>query len=415
MKYRFFRRKFLEISKWTCLGILSCGPNQERKQTDVSENQSPPSTDQIEILKIKVPSSFHLSDRFTDFKPDSQPKCDICLGGGAPGKNTPLEIAYLGLTSCNQLYEMGRTGNLHAELCYPLQLSLTEEDHCACPPPPPPPPLDIGGAVVTASQEPFIGQGHRAIFAFDDRLETYWKGVMHDFERGRYENWIQYQFAKDKAVVVTSYSVSVSDRDTRNHDPRDWTLLASNDGSNWIEVDSQSEVNFESKSQKIVFEFENTEAYSRYRLHITETKDPVSLYLEIAEIEYLVSDSDNGCAVDDHQDSDNDNEEHQTDDDTQDSPTRYHIKYTESDIDLIKKLRLLLADSHDFESRSEAESFALESTVALLEKIRNSKKEKKELKGMEKSLSKLVKLSGSEIIDAIGGEIVSDINRDVGQ
>jgi hypothetical protein len=76
------------------------------------------------------------------FPEGEYPYCDLCKPGDGPNGQYPLKpntitaIAYVpGNPSCADLYWMGRTGNLPAAMCYPLQNFMLEP--CGCTPPSP--------------------------------------------------------------------------------------------------------------------------------------------------------------------------------------------------------------------------------------------------------------------------------------
>jgi hypothetical protein len=51
-------------------------------------------------------------------------------------------------------------------------------------------------------------------------------------------------------------------------DPIDWTLLGSNNGSNWTTLDTRTEEDFPTRSLTRTFQISNTQAYTYYRLNI---------------------------------------------------------------------------------------------------------------------------------------------------
>ncbi|MDR0865502.1 MAG: discoidin domain-containing protein [Candidatus Symbiothrix sp.] len=80
--------------------------------------------------------------------------------------------------------------------------------------------------------------------------------------------WMQYAFSENHAYAINKYTItSANDEDSR--DPKNWTLQASNDGENWILLDTKSDINFSSRKQTKEFTVSNTTPYKTYRFNIT--------------------------------------------------------------------------------------------------------------------------------------------------
>ena len=79
--------------------------------------------------------------------------------------------------------------------------------------------------------------------------------------------WIQYDFGSGNEQVVKRYTISSADVATR--DPKSWNFLASQDGSNWTTLDSQSNQVFANRMQMNTYDLGNTNAYRYYQLQIT--------------------------------------------------------------------------------------------------------------------------------------------------
>lgn len=78
--------------------------------------------------------------------------------------------------------------------------------------------------------------------------------------------WLSVELAEPAAV---SHYALVSANDFPGRDPKDWTLQGSNDGENWIDLDSRSGEDFPNRFQAKQYRFDNDTAYSHYRLNIT--------------------------------------------------------------------------------------------------------------------------------------------------
>lgn len=82
-------------------------------------------------------------------------------------------------------------------------------------------------------------------------------------------------------TVVKYALTSANDADGR--DPKDWTLSGSNDGENWVNLDKRTDEVFNKRFQRNLYEFENENKYSYYRIDITKNAgDDITQLAEIA-------------------------------------------------------------------------------------------------------------------------------------
>ncbi|MCC3371522.1 discoidin domain-containing protein [Cohnella sp. REN36] len=129
------------------------------------------------------------------------------------------------------------------------------------------------GGTVTASQGG-SPSGEEKEKAFDGSSATKWLIFAAS-------GWIQYQFGSNAAYAATSYSIT-SANDYAARDPKNWTLLGSNDGATWTTLDTQTNQTFASRFQTKSYSFGNTTAYKYYRLNVTANNGGAEL--QIAEI-----------------------------------------------------------------------------------------------------------------------------------
>lgn len=97
--------------------------------------------------------------------------------------------------------------------------------------------------------------------------------------------WVVFNTKSPK--VITNYHIT-SAGDAPGRDPKEWTLEASNDGVNWIILDTQSKQKFDGRRITNTYKLEgNTKAYTQYRYNFTQTKVTTwgDTYLQIAELE----------------------------------------------------------------------------------------------------------------------------------
>ncbi|GGE30272.1 discoidin domain-containing protein [Sphingobacterium cellulitidis] len=131
---------------------------------------------------------------------------------------------------------------------------------------PPPPNLFVTvGGKFSVSRE--TGGGPDAVeaskYVFDGNRET--KFFLNSFGGV----WMQVEL--NEATAANAYTLT-SANDIPNRDPMDWTLQASQDGSNWVTLDSKSGEEFTSRFQQRVFWINNTTAYKFYRLNVQKNR-----------------------------------------------------------------------------------------------------------------------------------------------
>lgn len=97
--------------------------------------------------------------------------------------------------------------------------------------------------------------------------------------------WVKYQ--SPISMILSSYSLT-SSNDSQNNDPKEWKLQGSNDDVNWVDIDSQSEASFDSRSERKVFNVNTENGYTYFRLFITARKG-VAKGFQLAEWELFGS------------------------------------------------------------------------------------------------------------------------------
>lgn len=102
-----------------------------------------------------------------------------------------------------------------------------------------------------------------AASAFDGSTATKWYTGGNTGSAG----WLQADLGSGNASVVIRYDIS-SANDVPNRDPKNWQLLASNNGSSWTLLDTRSGEVFASRFQTKHYPIDNDVAYRYYRLNI---------------------------------------------------------------------------------------------------------------------------------------------------
>lgn len=115
--------------------------------------------------------------------------------------------------------------------------------------------------------------------AFDGDTSTKWRDLSTT-------SWIQYEFGGGVSKVVSGYTITSSGGNYKR-DPKDWEFLASNDGANWVTLDSRQEVIFPGRTASKEFLFVNESAYKIYRFEFTANNGNPRM-IQLAEIEFKV-------------------------------------------------------------------------------------------------------------------------------
>ncbi|SIO54004.1 chondroitinase-B domain-containing protein [Chitinophaga niabensis] len=86
------------------------------------------------------------------------------------------------------------------------------------------------------------------------------------FISGKNALWVQYQ--STVPAIVVKYTLTSGD-DVASRDPRDWTLLASNDSTNWDTLDTRVGETFPSRGLTQTYAIADSASYIFYRLYVT--------------------------------------------------------------------------------------------------------------------------------------------------
>ncbi|MCW2877641.1 MAG: hypothetical protein JWQ95_1741 [Sphaerisporangium sp.] len=92
--------------------------------------------------------------------------------------------------------------------------------------------------------------------------------------------WARYKLASPVAVV--HYALT-SANDAPERDPRNWELQGSQDAQSWTTLDARTGEVFTARSQRKEYRFQNTTAYTYYRLNITRNNG--ASLIQLAELE----------------------------------------------------------------------------------------------------------------------------------
>lgn len=119
--------------------------------------------------------------------------------------------------------------------------------------------------------DPFIPEN-----AFDGSLSSKWQVASSGDE------FLGYQLSSPG--VVKMYAITSADNDPAA-DPATWRLEASSDGENWVILDQQTGVAFETRLQRQIFQIPNEIPYAYYRLYIEQNNG--ANYTQLQELEFV--------------------------------------------------------------------------------------------------------------------------------
>jgi len=135
---------------------------------------------------------------------------------------------------------------------------------------------------ITAQDE---NQPNLKDYAFDNANTTKWLDLASANPTTR-ASWIQYKLS-GSSYVATQYTIT-SATDFPDRDPKSWILLGSNDGLTWTTLDTRTNEVFSTRSQKLSYTFNNSAAFTYYRLQINSVNDPATATgVQLAELEIL--------------------------------------------------------------------------------------------------------------------------------
>ncbi|MFB2121416.1 discoidin domain-containing protein [Parapedobacter sp. 2B3] len=106
--------------------------------------------------------------------------------------------------------------------------------------------------------------GEGSLKLIDNNINS--KFLVGDF---RGDLWAQLVF--EEATKIGAYTLT-SANDAQGRDPKSWRILASNNGTDWVEVDKRTEQEFPQRFQTRRFEFNNNDSYTHYRIHFDENR-----------------------------------------------------------------------------------------------------------------------------------------------
>ena len=136
--------------------------------------------------------------------------------------------------------------------------------------------LTDNGGTLTASNQNTGNEGTAKII---DNLS----GTKNYVYVGTTFNPVWYRYESTLPAVLQYYTIT-SANDSRERDPKSWKLQGSNNGTNWTDLDTRSNIAFNARYQTQRFDISgNSTAYKYFRLYITERYANTDAGFQIAE------------------------------------------------------------------------------------------------------------------------------------
>lgn len=104
--------------------------------------------------------------------------------------------------------------------------------------------------------------------AFDNDINTKWYSVggLSGDAKQEFPAYVTVEY--EKAVATSRYAI-VSGNDAPERDPKNWILYGSNDGTSFVKLDEQKNVQFESRKQTKYFPLKEEVAYKYYKFEVS--------------------------------------------------------------------------------------------------------------------------------------------------
>lgn len=122
--------------------------------------------------------------------------------------------------------------------------------------------VTASGTLTVSTENTSGANGKEGSSKLVDNITTT-KFLTYSFDAASY---MQLSFPKEQ--VVAAYTLTSGD-DAQERDPRDWKITASNDGTNWVQLDTRQYEAFGFRTQTKRFNFKNTKGYKHYRLNVS--------------------------------------------------------------------------------------------------------------------------------------------------
>ncbi|MEK3913486.1 fibronectin type III domain-containing protein [Paenibacillus sp. FSL H7-0331] len=95
--------------------------------------------------------------------------------------------------------------------------------------------------------------------------------------------WLAYEFPAQKTIskYVISYGKTVANGYNNGMNPKDWTFEGSNNGTNWVVLDTQSNITSWTEDEEKSFVFDNNTPYKIYRINISANNGSLNTNVKV--------------------------------------------------------------------------------------------------------------------------------------
>ncbi len=135
------------------------------------------------------------------------------------------------------------------------------------------------GGILTSSHEPTNGTTLNALIDNNETLK-YYNSTLTSAQFG---SGIWFKYESPSAVKLSTYSLT-SSNDNPNNDPKSWILQGSNDDTNWTDLNTQTDIIFNSRCERKEFNVSTVATYKYFRLFITARASTITGF-QLAEWE----------------------------------------------------------------------------------------------------------------------------------
>ncbi len=143
----------------------------------------------------------------------------------------------------------------------------------------------------------YYGPGYEADKAFDDNTSSYWSN------NGNFPVWIRYNLGAGNSKRAGKYRIYYENASSDySHSPAIWQFQASQNGTSWTNLDSQSSQLWTTDGWK-EYSISNETSYQYYRIVIVDNQTTTDNYVSLFEVEILEEEISNQATlfVDDNQ------------------------------------------------------------------------------------------------------------------
>lgn len=123
---------------------------------------------------------------------------------------------------------------------------------------------------------------------YDFRMDTNWRTAMPAGSSA----WINVGYANGRAGYINKYCITNANQEP-GMDPAAWTISASDDGSAYTQLSSESGITWQTRNERQCFFIpQQSKPWNQFKMEFSATSDPTHGYIGFAEWEIMVEDLD---------------------------------------------------------------------------------------------------------------------------